>query len=89
LAKKKELAGRCSQFMNKCMISECDIVKLFVRHGIVFSRMYSPIGRNAFNCSSHVGVKLKNISAVLINILFGDTWRRVFQKLDTFCSFAS
>jgi len=43
------------------MISEFDIVKFVVRHGIVFSRMYSPIGRNAFYCTSRFVLKLEDI----------------------------
>jgi len=62
-----ELAGRCSQFINKCKISECDIVKCVVRHGIVFSRMYSPIGRNAF-IAPLISVFNLRISTALINI---------------------
>ena len=61
---KDELAGRCSQFINKCMISECDIVKFVVRHGIVFSRTYSPIGRNAYYCTSRFGLELENICCI-------------------------
>jgi len=33
---KDELAGRYSQFINKCIISECDIVKFVVCHGNLF-----------------------------------------------------
>jgi len=59
-----ELAGHSSQLINKCMISECDIVKFVIRRGIVFSRMYSPIGRNVFYCTSHFGVKLEDICCI-------------------------
>jgi len=61
---KYELAGRCSQFINKCMISECDIVTFVVRRGIIFFRMYSPIGRNACYCTSGFGLKLEDICCI-------------------------
>jgi hypothetical protein len=61
---KDELASRTCQFINKCMVSECDLVKFVVRHGIYFGKMSSPIGRNAFYCTSRVGNKLEDIGYI-------------------------
>jgi len=68
-----ELAGRCSQFINTFMISECDIVKFVARPGVVFPRMYSPIGRNTFYCTSRFGGKLEDICHRPMNKQFGHT----------------
>ena len=61
---KDELAGRCSQFINKSMISECDKVKFVVRHGIVFPRMYSPIERIAYYYTSRFDLELEDICCI-------------------------
>ena len=46
------------------MISGCDIVKFVVRHELVFSRMSSPIGRNAYFCTSRFDLELEDICCI-------------------------
>ena len=45
-----ELSCRCATFITNVLHSDNDIVRYVAQHGVYFSRMLSPIGRNALFC---------------------------------------
>jgi len=53
-----ELACRCATFINCCLYSDCEVVSFAARHGVYYSRMLSPIGRNSLFCCSRFNVSL-------------------------------
>jgi len=59
-----ELSCRCAAFITNVLDSDNDAVSYAARHGVYFSRMLSPIGRNALFCCLRYGVQLQNIASV-------------------------
>jgi len=59
-----ELSCRCATFITNVLDSDNDAVSYAARHGVYFSRMLSPIGRNALFCCLRYGVLLKNIASI-------------------------
>ena len=59
-----ELACRCATFISGCLHSECEVVSFAARHGVYYSRMSSPIGRNSVFCCSRFGVCLTDIARI-------------------------
>jgi len=67
-----ELICSCATFITNVLDSDNDAVSYVARHGVYFSRMLSPIGRNAlFSCCLRYGVSYK-ILHLLRNLLFVD-----------------
>ena len=62
-----EISCRNAQFIGNCLKSDCEIVNFIARHGVYFSRMLSPIGRNAQFCSSRFSISLNDIGTVTKN----------------------
>ena len=61
-----EISCRSAQFIGNCLKSDCEIVNFIARHGVYFSRMLSPIGRNAQFCSSRFCISLNDIGTVTV-----------------------
>jgi len=60
-----ELSCRCATFTTNVLDSDDDAVSYVAQHGVYFSRMLSPIGRNAlFCCLLRYGVLLKNVASM-------------------------
>ena len=47
-----ELAKRFVRFLQKYLSSDSRVVRFIANYGVYVGRMFSPIGRNAFFCSS-------------------------------------
>jgi len=59
-----ELSCRCATFITNVLDSDDDAVSYAARHGVYFSRMLSPIGRNALFCCLRYGVQIQNIAFI-------------------------
>jgi len=59
-----ELSCRCATFITNVLDSDNDAVSYVARHGVYFSRMLSPIGRNALFWFLRYGVQLQNIASI-------------------------
>jgi len=60
-----ELSIRCAKFIMNVLDSDNDVVSFIARHGVYFSRMLSPIGRNAhLFCSLRYGLLSENIASI-------------------------
>ena len=59
-----ELSCRCVTFITNALDSDSDVVSHVAQHGVYFSRMLSPIGRNVLFCCLRYGVLLKNIAFI-------------------------
>jgi len=59
-----ELSCRCATFITNVLDSDNDAVSYATGHGVYFSRMLSPIGRNALFCCVRYGVLLINIASI-------------------------
>ena len=57
-------ASHCATFINWCLYSNCEIVSFAARHGVYYSRMLSPIGRNSLFCCSRFNVSLSDIACI-------------------------
>ena len=57
----------------QCLIkyNDNDAVSYAARHGVYFSRMLSPIGRNALFCCLRYGVQLQNIAFIKKFVVHG------------------
>jgi hypothetical protein len=56
-----ELSRRVVNFISSCLNAESDLVRFIIRHGILFARMASPIGRNVTYCRLRYGLGLQNV----------------------------
>ena len=56
-----ELAKRCIRFIQRCRLSECQLVKFVANYGIRAGRMLSPMGRNAFFCCQRFNVSVDDV----------------------------
>ena len=72
-----EISCRNAQFIGNCLKSDCEIVNFIARRGVYFSRMLSPIGRNAQFCSSRFSIPLNDIGTVTKNLV----WAHVRSNL--------
>jgi len=66
-----ELSCRCATFITNVLDSDNDAVSYAARHGVYFSRMLSPIGRNALFCCLRYGVQLRNIAFIKKFVVHG------------------
>lgn len=76
-----ELACRSSTFISSCLYSECEVVSFVARHGVYYSRMLSPIGRNSLFCCSRFDVSLRDILCISKPFV----WTRYRSKLTASC----
>jgi len=56
-----ELAKRCIRFTQRCLVSDCQLVKFVANYGVQVGQMFSPIGRNAFFCCQRFGASTDDI----------------------------
>ena len=56
-----ELCRRSVKFINKCLNSDCAIVKFVSSNAVYHSRMRSPMGRNALFCCQRYGWSVHDI----------------------------
>ena len=76
-----KLACRCATFIRGCLHSECEVVSFAARHGVYYSRMSSPIGRNSLFCCSRFGVCLTDIARISTSFV----WHCYRSRLTTSC----
>ena len=53
-----EVCKRTANFINQCLISDCELVNQLVHHAIYFERVRSPVGRNALLCCNKYHVSM-------------------------------
>jgi len=56
-----ELATRCIRFIQRCLLSECQLVKFLANSGIRAGRMLSPMEHNAFFCCQRFNVSVDDV----------------------------
>jgi len=56
-----ELAKRCIWFIQRCLLSECQLVKFVADCGIRAGRMLLPMGCNAFFCCQRFQVPIDDV----------------------------
>ena len=73
-----EFVCRCASFILTCLSSNNAVVKVISRNGIYFTRMFSPLGRNAHQCCDRYGLSLYSIQAVCKKL----AWSMFYHNLD-------
>ena len=64
-----ELCRRSCNFVNACLFSDCYWMSFVARQGIFYSRMASPLGRNAHFCCTRYGGRTQDISFIRNNYI--------------------
>ena len=78
-----ELCCRSCNFACACLSSDCSLISFVARQGIFYSRVASPLGRNAHFCCTRYGGRTQDINLFEIIILITG-WLATFQRM--FCS---
>jgi hypothetical protein len=65
-----EISRRFMNFLRSCLNCGCKFVSFIVRHGIFFSKMKSPIGRNAISSSLRYDIPLDRLVDVRLKYEF-------------------
>jgi hypothetical protein len=56
-----ELCKRTLGLIQRCLQSDCPVIRYVTEHGVFCQRMSSPVGSNAFVCCKNFGTTLDNI----------------------------
>ena len=64
-----ELCRRSCNFINACLSSDCSLITFVARQGVFYSRMASPLGRNAHVCCTRYGGRTQDISFIRHNYI--------------------
>lgn len=74
---KDEIVKRMVAFVQKCLSSDCDLVRFVARYAVWFGRMSSPLGANVFHCVTRYGQDIDSISQVRPATIVQCFWRSV------------
>ena len=67
-----------ASFILTCLSSNNTVVKAISRNGVYFTRMFSPLGRNAQQCCDSYGVSLHSIQTVCKKL----AWSMFYRNLE-------
>jgi len=75
-----EIVKRLVAFVQKCLLSDCELVSFVTRYAIWVGRMSSPLGANVYHCVTRCGQDIDSILHFIPAAIGRCFWRSIFPN---------